>query len=122
MKHKSFEQLLSDYSVRLDRSPTETADAIPTEWPAERKQEFGDLLRLAGQVRNALVPVRPTPAFRRKLRADLARLARQRSASNVVVDFPPRPRELLIGAVIGSAVALAGGIAYLIRARSQAQT
>lgn len=122
MKHRGFVQLLSEYSARPDHPPAEMADALPSEWPAERKQEFRELLRLAGQVRDALVPVRPAPSFRRKLRADLTKLARQRNASNVVVDLPARPRELLIGAAIGSAVALAGGIAYLIRVRSQAQS
>lgn len=71
----------------------------------------------------ALAPVRPSPEFRARLRDQLMEEARrlalrsQRPAVHFMgntIHLPGR-REILIGAVVGSAVSLAGIIAILIR-------
>jgi hypothetical protein len=76
-------------------------------------------MHLAGTVKHALTPVSPSPAFKQKLRLDLLQMAR-RGASREVVVAPPAPhKEVVLGAAIGSAVALLGGVAYLVRSYVQ---
>jgi hypothetical protein len=120
MEQRSFVELLAVCSEQLDPRTIDRIEA--PELSPQECQELGTLLRLAGRVKEALAPVHPSPSFKGKLRADLAEMARYRKSRNVVLEVPSRPRELLIGAAIGSAVALAGGIAYLIRVRSQARS
>jgi hypothetical protein len=120
MGQRSFADLLAAYSEQLDASTIDHL-AVP-ELSLQQIQELGALLRLAGRVKKALEPVQPSASFKSKLRADLGEMARYRTSRGVVLEAPSRPRELLIGAAIGSAVALAGGIAYLIRVRSHARS
>ncbi len=122
MEHRGLIELLAEYSNQLNQKTPGVADTGYAELSSEQQQELLSLLRLAGQVKDALAPVRPAPAFGRKLRGDLTEMARRRMSQDVVIELPSAPRELLIGAAIGSAVALAGGIAYLIRARTQARS
>jgi hypothetical protein len=120
MEQRSLVELLAVHSEQLDPQSIDTIEA--TELSPEQQHELRSLLRLAAQLKVVLAPVRPSAAFRHKLRTNLTEMARHRHSRNIVVDVPSRPRELLIGAAIGSAVALAGGIAYLIRVRSHART
>jgi hypothetical protein len=117
---QSFVELLAAHSEQLDAKTIDTIEA--PELSPQQRQELGGLLHLAGRVKEALAPVPPSTSFKRKLRADLAERAHYRKSRPVVLEVPSRPRELLIGAAIGSAVALAGGIAYLIRVRSHARS
>ncbi len=55
-------------------------------------------------------PVRASAAYKRKLENDLRELARLRARGDVRVAGPPTRAEW----VIGAAVALVGGIAYLL--------
>jgi hypothetical protein len=96
-----------------------------TEYPQmtlEQRQEFLSLLRLAGQVKGALVPVGPSPPYRQKLALDLARMAQQRTNEGLRIALRSPRRDWLLGAAIGSAVAVVGGIAFLIRTRLQAES
>ena len=120
MEHRSFAELLAVHSEQLDPESIDTIAAA--ELSPQQQQELCSLLRLAAQVKQALAPVCPSPSFKRKLRTNLTEMARRRESRDIMVDVPSRPRELLIGAAIGSAVALAGGIAYLIRVRSHARS
>lgn len=120
MEQRSFVELLAAYSEQLDPRTIDRIEA--PELSPQQRQELGTLLRLASRVKEALEPVHPAPSFKSKLRADLGEMARYRRGRGVVLEVPSRPKELLIGAAIGSAVALAGGIAYLIRVRSHARS
>ena len=89
---------------------------------AERR-EILSLAELAQQVKDALAPVRPSASFRQRLEQDLIDVVRQRMHEKVyIAPLSPR-RDVLIGAAIGSAVALAGGVVYLVhnwmRSRSE---
>jgi len=87
--------------------------------PEGDKAELLSLMHLAARVKHALTPVNPSPAYKQKLRLDLLQMAR-RGASREVMVAPPAPhKEVVIGAAIGSAVALLGGVAYLIRSYMQ---
>lgn len=86
--------------------------------PAEEVPEWGDLL---AQVEEALTPRRPSAAFRRRLRRELVEMAQGHADREVSLAEPSTHRELIIGAAIGSAVALAGGIVYLLRIREQSR-
>ncbi len=97
-------------------------DIDPPNLSAQERQELKSLLRLAAQIKQALAPVSPSLSYKEKLRKRLTEMARQRKSQDVVVELGAQQRQLLVGAAIGSAVALAGGIAYLIRARHQARS
>jgi hypothetical protein len=68
-----------------------------------------------------MAPVVPSAAFKAALRNRISDLARSSMRREVVVEQHSRPSEWMVGAIVGSAVALVGGLAYLIRARSQAR-
>jgi hypothetical protein len=120
MEQRSLVELLAVHSEQLD--PKSIDSMVSGDLSTEQRSELGSLLRLAAQVKEALAPVCPSPSFRQQLRTNLTEMARRRKTRDIMVDVPTRPRELLIGAAIGSAVALAGGIAYLIRVRSHARS
>ncbi len=86
--------------------------------PSEQKQELTSLLHLAVRVKRALAPVKPEPSYRQRLGRELVETVHQRVGRELLVMPSPR-RELLLGAAIGSAVAVAGGIVYLVRTRIQ---
>ncbi len=81
----------------------------------EERKELLSFAELVQQLREAFAPVKPAPSFKRELDRTLIEMARQRMHREVRIAplFPPR--EVLIGAAVGSAVALAGGVAYLVR-------
>jgi len=74
---------------------------------------------LAAELRAALRPVAPPPAFRRQLGRDLIAAARQRRSVRIVMQRPPNYRRgLLIGAAaVSSAVSVAGLVAILWKRR-----
>ncbi|MBC7261220.1 MAG: hypothetical protein H5T63_04325 [Chloroflexi bacterium] len=89
---------------------------------AERKELLA-FVELAQQVRDALAPVKPSASFKQELELALAEAARRRMHKELrIASLSPR-RDVLIGAAVGSAVALAGGVVYLmhtwLRGRSQ---
>ena len=88
--------------------------------PGER-EEMQSLHHVANRVRRVMVPVGPSTAFKAALRNRISDLASGSVRREIVVAQDPRPSEWMVGALVGSAVALVGGLAYLIRARSQAR-
>jgi len=74
---------------------------------------------LVAQIRHALAPQKPSPSFRRQLGQELAGIAEREAGTEVLIATPSTPRELVLGAAIGSVVALAGGIVYLLHNREQ---
>jgi hypothetical protein len=84
-----------------------------------RQGDLESLMTVAARVKKALLPVKPSSAFMRGLRRSLLAMAgpKQPSAS-----LPAR-RGLLIGAAaLGSALSVAGIIAYVIYARANGGT
>jgi hypothetical protein len=77
------------------------------------------VIELAGQVKEALAPVKAPSSVRDKLRVELVEFAQHRQSQDLRVEFPSRRREWAIGAVLGSLAALAGGVLYLLRSRMQ---
>lgn len=76
---------------------------------------------LAMELRAALRPVAPRPAFRARLGRELAAMARRRRSVRIVMQRPPNYRRgLLIGAAaVSSAVSLAGLVALIWRHRGR---
>ncbi|MBC7249879.1 MAG: hypothetical protein H5T62_06290 [Anaerolineae bacterium] len=79
--------------------------------------DLESLKAVAARVQQALLPVEPSPDFVRDLRRRLCAMAEQRQPSK---SFAGR-RGLFIGAaVLGSVVSVAGIVAYVIYARTNA--
>lgn len=90
-------------------------------------------LGLARELASLLLPVRPSPQFRADLERSLLAAARQQNAQLLVTGFtPPAPsygvrftsieRRWVIGAAaaaVGSAVSIAGIVAYMLHRRSE---
>ena len=89
---------------------------------AEHGSELGRYRKLTTRVRSALRPVKPSAAFRQTLAQELTEVVRHRQHSDLCVASPSSQRELIIGAVIASAVAVAGGIIYVIRSHVQGRS
>ncbi|HIC94073.1 MAG TPA: hypothetical protein EYP09_07475 [Anaerolineae bacterium] len=90
----------------------------------DRREELEPLLAVAEKVKEALVPVEPAPAFRRRLRKDLLAAAHQRLARQPAdrgFALGSRRGLLLGAAALGSAVSVVGVIAYLVRSRAKIQ-
>nr|MBC7245176.1 hypothetical protein [Chloroflexota bacterium] len=89
----------------------------------EERKELLPLVELVQQVGKALAPVKPSASFRQRLELELIGAAHQRMHREVhIAPLAPR-RDVLVGAAVGSVVALAGGVVYLvhnwIRSRSE---
>ena len=106
-------ELLERSAVRTavaDGSPIQNTE--PGQVPAEAEGE-PEVIELAGQVKEALAPVKAPEAVWDKLRVELLEVAQHHQRQDVRVEPPPRHR----GWVIGAAVALAGGVLHLLRGR-----
>lgn len=95
-----------------------TQDSQPAQACAEQ-EAAPEVVELAGQVKEALTPVKAPPSVRDRLRDEVVEVAQRRLCQDVRVESPPPRREWAIGAAIGSAVALIGGVLYLLRSRMQ---
>ena len=82
----------------------------------DQRGELETMLRLTEQIKQALVPVQPSPAFVRSL-------ARRLAVAGDEETMPPMRnhwREIFIGAAaVGSALSVIGLVAYLVRSRVQ---
>ena len=95
-----------------------TQDSHPVQVSAE-EEAAPEVFELAGQVKEALTPVKAPASVRDRLRDEVVEVAQRRLCQDIRVESPPRRREWAIGAAIGSAVALIGGVLYLLRSRMQ---
>ena len=100
--------MLADCSAEL--LPENAGDGL------SRAEELQSLLQVAQRVKGALQPVRMPVKAKRRLRTDLLESTGLTRSRDVVIAPNPPNR----GVFIGAAVALAGGIAYLIHARTRA--
>jgi hypothetical protein len=113
-EQRSVAELLTDYSDQRTQGNTGVMEIAGD--GLSNDEELRSLLQVARQVKCALQPVRMPMAAKRRLRTDILESTRLARSRDVVVATSPSNRGLFIGA----AVALAGGIAYLIRARTHA--
>jgi len=106
------------------RGSPETAASCPT--PAHGSDEAPlqvGLGALTNELAGLLAPVSPPRPFRDSLGRELAAVARYKSLPEVVVQEPSALRRgLLIGALVSSAVSVAGVIALLWRRRTHHET
>jgi hypothetical protein len=82
--------------------------------------ESAALEEIASEVDLALRPVRPRSSYRSALRHDLVLTAQNKISPYLVIQNPfERQRLIMLGALIGSALSVIGGIiaALLVRAR-----
>jgi len=107
----------ADHLARGEALETEYLTLFP-----DYREELAPLLGLARQIKEALAPVRPAEAFRRKLRRELLAAAQQRPATPSLIERPRWRRAWVIGvAALGSVISLAsavGVIAYLRHAKA----
>jgi hypothetical protein len=116
MEPKELLKRAVEHSAMPDSSPIQ--DIEPTQI-STRAEDEPEVIELAGQVREALAPVKAPPSVRDKLRVELLEVAQHRQSQDMRVESPPRRREWALGAAIGSMVALVGGVLYLLRVRLQ---
>lgn len=91
-------------------------DVIKCEQISEdERKELLSLAELIQQIGNALAPVKPSAFFKQELEQALTEAARHRMHREVRIAPLSPQRNMLIGAAVGSAIALAGGVAYLMR-------
>jgi len=108
----------------LERSAEEAAEAVgrTTEGSGQRpapaeEEATREVVELAGQVKEALTPVRAPPAVRDRLRDEVVEVAQRRVCQDVRVESTNRRREWAFGAAIGSAMALIGWALHVLRSR-----
>ena len=89
----------------------------------EYQEKLEPLLEIAEKVKEVLELVEPAPAFCQSLHDDLLAAARRKLAGEVPQLARSHGRQILIrAAALGSAVSVAGAIAYFIRSRATAET
>jgi len=109
----------SKHSHEPDRQESGSAGEVSAKTSAAGQMpEWEDL---GGQIQEVLAPRKPASAFRHQLRWELLEMAQGHPDRDVSLAESPAPRELIIGAAIGSVVALAGGIVYLLRTRGHSR-
>jgi hypothetical protein len=114
MKRNDVREALAAHADQLNTADSQAAHAL--ERLGDQDPDLENLFRLADRVKFALKPVYPSEDYKRKLLSDLSEVARQHMRRDILLG-PPKPRAELI---IGAAVALVGGIAYLIHSYSRA--
>jgi len=102
----------AEHADQLSRGPGSDVEKLQM---SEQHGELRSLLQLAEQVKSVLAPVRPSPHFKQRLGSELTEMAQRRQAQDLLIETPSSRKELLIGA----AVALAGGVFYLLRTQMQ---
>jgi hypothetical protein len=113
MENKKLLQMLAIHEDLLNGNAIEQTKY--EQLSEEEKKELLVLAELAQQIKDALAPVKPAASFKQELEGALTEAARQRVHREVRIGPLPPRRDVLIGAAVGSAVALAGGVAYLVR-------
>ncbi len=120
MGYKDITELLAAHAEQLNSGTKSNIEHLPIS--PEQRREMVQLFKLAEQIKDVLTPVKPASSYKRKLRLDLDAVARRQTNRDLRI-APPSPRkELILGAAIGSAVAVAGGIAYVIRTYIQTRS
>jgi len=121
MEEKVLAEILAAHADQLKKGQGKGSDYLVM-FP-EYQEKLEPLLETAEKVKEVLVPVEPTPAFCQSLHDDLLAAGQRRLAGGVPQLARSHGRQILIrAATLGSAVSVAGAIAYLIRSRAAAET
>lgn len=73
--------------------------------------------KVTGLINEALAPVETPPAVKRRLRDEILEVARQRAESTVRVEPDRRAVTWVVGAAVGTVVAVASGVWWVLRNR-----
>lgn len=111
MADKVLMGLLAAHADNLDRGKADRK--VYLKRAPDQREELEALLRLAEQIKRALVPVQPSPTF-------VKNLVRQLVVADNKEPARGYRREVVIGAAaVGSALSVIGLIAYLVRSRAR---
>lgn len=114
MENKKLLQMLAIHGDLLNGHAIE---ALASEQISEgERKELLSFAELAKQIGDALAPVKPSASFKQELQQSLMERARGRMHMEVHIAVSAHQRNMLIGAAVGSAIALVGSVAYLMRA------
>jgi hypothetical protein len=83
----------------------------------DHHKELAPLFELAAKIKEALVPLQVSQAFRIALHNDLLAAARGHRQTGTFFGFSRR--NWVIGAALGSAMSIAGVVAYIRRSRAE---
>lgn len=121
MEEKVLAEILAAHADQLKKGQGKGSDYLAM-FP-EYREKLKPLLEIAEKVKEVLELVEPAPAFCQSLHDDLLAAARRKLAEGVPQLARSPGRQILIRvAALGSAVSVAGAIAYLIRSRTAAET
>ena len=121
MEEKVLAEILAAHADQLKKGQGKGSDYLVM-FP-EYQEKLKPLLETAEKVKEVLEPVEPALAFCRSLHEHLLVTGRRRLAEGVPQLARSHGRQILIrAAALGSAVSVAGAIAYFIRSRAAAET
>lgn len=121
MEEKVLAEILAAHADQLKKGQGKGSDYLAM-FP-EYREKLKPLLETAEKVKEVLAPVEPTPAFCQSLHEDLLAAARRKLAGEVPqLARSPGRQTIIRAAALGSAVSVAGAIAYFIRSRAAAET
>ena len=86
------------------------------------RDELAPLFELAARIKTVLIPLQANQAFRQGLHHDLLVAARHREEDERSMFRMPRWEWVIGAAAIGSAMSIAGMVAYIRHSRSEEET
>ncbi len=120
MGERVLTEILAAHADQLKKGQGKGSDYLAM-FP-DYQEELKPLLETAEKVSEVLEPVEPAPAFCQSLHDDLLAAGQRRLAEGVPQLARSPGRQILIrAAALGSAVSVAGAIAYFIRSRVAAE-
>jgi hypothetical protein len=121
MEEKVLAEILAAHADQLKMGQGKGSDYLAM-FP-DYRETLKPLLETAEKVGEVLERVDPAPAFCQSLHDDLLAVGQQRLAEGEPRLARGNRRQILIGAAaLGSAVSVAGAIAYFIRSRAAAES
>jgi hypothetical protein len=113
MEHDDVAKLPMAHADQLNSTLSDEAAGLMA--AGAKREDLLPLLHLTERLKRALTPVSPPESYRRKLEHDLFEMARLRARGEVVISQHSPYK----GLIIGTAVALMGGIAYWVHSRNR---
>ena len=121
MEEKVLAEILAAHADQLKKGRGKGSDYLAM-FPGYQ-EELEPLLGIAEKVKGVLEPMGPAPAFCQSLHDDLLAAGQRRLAEGEPQLARSHGRQIFIrAAALGSAVSVAGAIAYFIRSRAAAET
>lgn len=120
MEDKVLAEILAAHASQLKRGQGKGSDYLAM-FP-DHQETLKPLLETAEKVKEVLGPVEPAPAFCQSLYKELLAAGQRRLVGEVPELARSHRKQILIrAAAMGSAVSVAGALAYLIRSRATAK-